>query len=182
MSRPRRYPVGGDTGPIPADKPTPTKSQLLVIVDTARDPMTRPAILLAAARLFDVQPPGQRADDGTRWARQVMDYPAAERLLDRMEIDGLITGSEAWEWAAIGHRIGGAQAGTTYFFTARQALALRGRNEQHRDDVLWEQAATAADGMLRTLHTEQWERLREEAYAALQKGVTVPQPDAQESS
>jgi len=182
MSRARRYPVGGDPGPIPADKPVPTKNQILVIVDSARDPMTRPAILLAAARLFDVQPPGQRAEEATRWARRVMNYPAAERLLDRMEIDELITGSEAWEWAQVGHPIGGAQARTTYFFTARQALALRGRNEHHRDDVLWGQAERAADSLMRKLHSGEWERARDTAYAALLKGLPAPYTDAQEPS
>lgn len=183
MSRPRRYPVDGDPGPIPADKPVPTKEQFLIVLDSAREGvLARAHMLVAAARLYGMEPPGQRRHEAITWARTVIDYPAAERLLDRMEQDGLIVGRESWEWAEAGHRFGGAQARTTYFMSARRAQALLERNEKHRDEALWQQAATAADDRLRTHHTGQWERFRDEAYAALQKGLPDPQQDAQESA
>ncbi|GAA1237746.1 hypothetical protein [Streptomyces rhizosphaericus] len=64
--------------------------------------------------------------------------------------------------------------------SACRALALADQQEKRKDEALWEQAAEAADGRLRALHADQWARFREEAYAALQKGLPAPQTDAQE--
>lgn len=170
MSRARRYTVGGDPGPIPADKPVPTKEQIIVILTAARDStMTRPSLLVAAARLYGHQPDGQRADQATSWARTVIDYAATERLLDGMERDGLLVGKKSYEWAELGHRIGGVQHGTTYYVTARTARTILDRKEHHIDEALWEQAGAAADGRLRSLHEEQWTRFRQEAYDTLRK-------------
>jgi hypothetical protein len=160
----------------------PTKGQILTILDSAPAPMTRAHLLIAAARLYGVQPTGQRRNEAVTWARSVIDYAATERLLAAMEMDGLVEGMEAFQWKELGQPIGGAQARTTYFMSARKVLALRECNDKHQDDILWMQAATAADHMLRTLHTAQWERFRAEAYAALQKGLPWPQQDAQEPS
>lgn len=182
MSRARRYPVGGDPGPIPADKPVPTKQQFLTILDCARDhTLTRAHLLVAGARLYGIQPPDQRQHEAITWARTVINYPAAEQLLEGMERDGLIVGRQAWQWAELGHRFGGAQARTTYFMTARRAEFLKARNEQHTDDVLMKQAEGAADELLRKLHSGEWERARDAAYAALQKGRPAPYTDTEES-
>lgn len=181
MSRARRYPVGGDPAPVPVDKPVPIKMQIVIILDSARDGvMTRSQLMVAAARLYGVEPPDQRRHEAIAWARTVIDYPATERLLDRMERDALIVGRQAWEWAEIGHRFGGAQARTTYYMTARRAQELTARHEKHRDTALWARAATLADDMLRTRHADAWARFREEAYAALQKGLPAPQSDTEE--
>lgn len=181
MSRARQYPVAGDPGPIPADKPTPTRDQLLMILDIARTGvMTRPELLLSAARLFGIQPAEQRSNEATAWARKVMDYPATERLIERMDQDGVIVGREAWEWAEVGHRIYGAQARTTYFMTARRAAELTEQHEKHRDDELWWQAGLAADQAMRRLQPDQWGRLRDEAYDALRKGARSAHNDTKE--
>lgn len=183
MSRARRYPVAGDPDPIRADKPVPTKTQFMTILDAAHDgTMTRSHLLIGAARLYDVEPPGQRRHEAVTWARTVIDYPATERLLDRMEIDGLIVGRKAYEWAEMGHRFGGSQPHTTYFMSARRAQTLLDRKEKHRDERLWAQAGRNADAMLKQLHADQWERFRDEAYAALQKGTEAPQTDTEEPS
>jgi hypothetical protein len=148
----------------------PTKEQIVVILTSARDStMTRPALLVAAARLYSHQPDGQRADQATAWARTVIDYPATERLVDGMERDGLLVGKKSYDWAELGHQIGGAQHGTTYYVTARTARAILDRKEHHIDQRLWEQAAAAADERLRTLHEEQWVQFRQDAYEALRK-------------
>lgn len=170
MSRARLYTVAGDPGPLPAEKPVPTKEQILVILSAARDStMTRPALLIAAARLYTHQPDAQRADEATRWARTVIDYPATERLLDGMERDGLLVGRKSREWADLGHRISGAQHGTTYYVTARTARAIADRKDRHIDQKLWEQAGAAADERLRTLHEGQWVKFRQEAYDTLRR-------------
>ncbi|MFE0472683.1 hypothetical protein ACFW2V_13810 [Streptomyces sp. NPDC058947] len=170
MSKARRYMVDGDPGPIPQDRPVPTKEQIVVILTAARDStLTRPALLVAAARLYSHQPDGQRADQATSWARTVLDYPATERLLDGMERDGLLVGKKSYEWAELGHRIGGAQHGTTYYVTARTARAILDRKEHHIDQRLWEQAGAAADERLRALHEGQWMKFRQEAYDTLRR-------------
>jgi hypothetical protein len=170
VSRARLYTVAGEPGPLPAEKPEPTKEQIIVILTAARDStMTRPALLVAAARLYSHQPDGQRADQATTWARTVIDYPATERLLNVMERDGLLVAKKSHEWAELGHQIGGAQHGTTYYVTARTARAILDRKEHHLDQRLWEQAAAAADERLRALHEEQWARFRQEAYETLCK-------------
>jgi hypothetical protein len=170
VSRARRYAVDGDPGPLPAEKPVPTKEQILVILSAAPDStMTRPALLVASARLFTHQPDGQRSEEATAWARTAINYPAAERLLESMERDGLLVAKKAHEWAELGHRIGGAQHGTTYCVTARTARAVLDRRENHIDQTLWNQAARAADERLRALHAEQWARFRQEAYDTLRK-------------
>jgi hypothetical protein len=148
----------------------PTKEQIVVILTAARDStMTRPALMVAAARLYSHQPDGQRADQATSWARTVLNYPATERLLDSMERDGLLVAKKSYEWAELGHRIGGVQHGTTYYVTARTARAIVDRKEHHIDQRLWEQAGAAADERLRSLHEEQWARFRQEAYDTLRK-------------
>jgi hypothetical protein len=170
MSRARLYTVAGEPGPLPAEKPVPTKEQIIVILTAARDStMTRPALLVAAARLYSHQPDGQRADQATAWARTVINYPATERLVDGMERDGLLIGKKSHEWTELGHQIGGAQHGTTYYVTTRTARAILDRKEHHIDQRLWEQAAAAADERLRALHEEQWARFRQDAYEALRK-------------
>ena len=93
MSRARRYPVGGVPGPISADKPVPTKQQFLTILDAAREStLTRAHMLVAGARLYGLQPNGQRQHEAITWARTVINYPASERLIEAMERDGLIVG------------------------------------------------------------------------------------------
>lgn len=173
MSRARRYLVEGDQGPIFTERPVPTKTEFTMILDAARDSiMTRSSLLIAAARLYGVQPPEQRRHEAVTWARTVIDYAGAERELTRMEADGLIVGKQAYQWAELGHRIGGTQAGTTYYVSARMALAIQDRNEHHVDQALWGRAASAADAQMRIKHPEQWARLRQEAYEALQKGAS----------
>jgi hypothetical protein len=165
--------VDGEQGPISSEKPVPTKTQFTMILDAARDStLTRSSLLVAAARLYGVQPSDQRRHEAVTWARTVIDYAGAERELARMEADGLIVGKQAYQWAELGHRIGGTQAGTTYYVSARMALAIQDRNEHHVDQALWERAAAAADAQMRTQYPDRWARLRQEAYEALQKGAS----------
>ena len=141
-----------------------------MILTAARDStMTRPALLVAAARLYSHQPDGQRADEATSWARSVINYPAAERLLDGMERDGLLVSKRSHEWAELGHLIRGVQHGTTYYVTARTARAILDRKEHHIDQQLWERAGGAADERLRTRYEEEWAQFRQEAYDTLRK-------------
>ncbi|MEV6400556.1 hypothetical protein AB0M39_38245 [Streptomyces sp. NPDC051907] len=114
------------------------------------------------------------ADEGARWARTVIDYPAAERLFDRMAEGGLIVGREAWQWKEMGLPLTGVQGAATYYATARRAVAVADKKASVQDDDAWEQAGELADTMLRGRHPEEFERLRREAYDALRKGEATP--------
>ncbi len=169
MTRARSYPVVGQPlTTVAAEKPTPTKEQILLVLDSARTVLiTKPQALLACAQLFGLP------DDTTAtvsWARRTMDYPAAERLFDRMASDGLIVGKLAHEWRDSGYTSGYLQVGTTYYVTARRALAIQERNEQHNDEALWEQAREAALQALAKSHPEQFAGMTQQIYDQLRTG------------
>lgn len=168
MIRARRYPFPGEGGAPAEAKPTPTKEQILVILDSSRTPvMTRPAVLVACARLFAMPPQHERAHES--WARGVMDYPAAQRLFDRMVGDGLLVAHPALRWKEAG--VAYLQPGAVYYATARRALAIQETLTAQQDEELRGRAEEAARRALARRHPAQFQRLVEESYAALRAGA-----------
>ncbi|MFE2934974.1 hypothetical protein [Streptomyces sp. NPDC059278] len=171
MSRVRQHAVGGLPPEPPAEKPTPTKEQILTVLDTGPQPVaTKHQALLACARLYGLQEGRMTAAQGLSWARSVINYPAAENLFDKMILDFLIVGREAWAWKEAGLELSGTQAGAVYYATARRAVAVDDKKATVRDEEVWRQAGELASSMLVTRHREEYERLRGQAYDSLRKG------------
>lgn len=172
MSQARTYQVAGKPPPPPREKPVPTKTQILTVLDGSRSPVNSKAeIMLACARLFGIQEPGMTSEKGRSWARSVIDYNATERLVDRMIKDGQIVGKEAWQWREEGLAVAGLQTGATYYATARRALSVAEKQEHVTDEQTWAEAGELAALQLQQIHREQYERLRGEAYDKLKRGT-----------
>lgn len=186
MSRARRWPVGGEPEPAPAERPVPTKEQILTVLDSARLPVSsRTEVLVACAQLYGLPDSERRMNvtERVKWARTVIDYPAAERLFDKMADDGLVVGREAWAWKESGVDAPTGQPTARYYASARRALAVDERRARVRDDVAWAEAGMRALDMLAKKHSDEYERYRQEAYDALRKGVRpIPADQDEEES
>lgn len=137
------------------------KAIILRMVDSGRDGLsTKPAALLACARLFAVAPM-DRPD--TSWARTVIDYPAAERVFEKMTQQGLLVGKLAHEWACLGVRTY-LQNRTAYYATARIASEIQDSYEGLLDRTQWDQAEQMAFRALASLHPEEFRMLTQGFY------------------
>lgn len=154
-SKPRRYPVGGD--PV-AEKHEVTKEEILALFrDLACAVRSQREIIMPFARRHLRDHPGVKITvNDLTWARQVIDFPAAGRLLEKMVKDGLIVARGGGEWVSLG--VGGCQAHGTYYALREHAEFLDRRAEGKRAMRRREEAAERAT---RTLVSENYERYKE---------------------
>jgi hypothetical protein len=168
MSRPRRYPVGGD--PVP-EKVEVTKEDILAVLGKW-DPQRLSHAVMSKKDIFVACAQAATADRNWNvpeitWARRVIDVPAAERLLEKMFKDGLVFAHNGPEWYAIGLPSAGLAANGLYYACAESNAAITARGDEKRDRERFEKAAEMAVAALIAAHQEEYSALLANTLEAL---------------
>jgi hypothetical protein len=165
VSRPRRYPVGGDSLP---EKVEVTKEQILDYLNRHRPKVSsRPDLIVGVART--IQPEWNYHVPEMTFARKIIEVPAAERLLEKMLQDGLVHAYNGPEWYEIGVPSAGLMASAKYYASPDSYAAFKAIGDRRREEARFAKATELATAALIAAHQQEYSELLQKTLASLQE-------------
>jgi hypothetical protein len=164
-TRARRYPVGGEQLP---EKVELTKDQLLETMGDTPMVWSKKQVIVGAAQELFPELRNAYADEQYSKARQVVQVPAAERLLEKMVKDGLLVAKNGPDWYETGLPAAGLSAHAIYYATAPVAAQITARGDEKKDAARFAKATELATAALIAAHQQEYSELVQRTLSSLQ--------------